>query len=922
MRGHKTILSLLAVIAVFFILPGPQAMGSLAPNTTRLYTIPNQEYGAMAVADGLGNIYVADVYQKQVKVFNSKNKLRKLIKLSSKPTAIAISPDGSLYVARNTKKLTNNVDVFSADGKLLKTLSLGKLPAGIALSSSGSIYITDSFDHKMLVYDKNLVLVASIGGYGTANGKFIAPADVVVDEERSTVYVLDKGKTATESGYANTYVWRVQAFDMNGVYLRSFSQYGHGVDKKVAVASGIAVDNDGRIYISDTSQHIVMVFDGSGNYLGVIYDSAKPIIKPSGVSFRNSKLYAASSFSGNVVIFGVDGFTEMTVSPLQLSFEAQAGFNPSSQDVTIGNNGPGEMAWQAVKDSAWIGLSAGSGTAGGNSSSILGVGVDATGLAEGSYTGRVNITTAGGSESVTVNMTVVAPPVLTVVPNSFDIQVRKTHSEPEASVTVTLTNDLSGALRWNAQSDSEWLTMSPSGGPSGASTVASVKAAHGGLEPGAYTGRITLSAGPAAQAAVTMNLTVLPPAGKIIVETNNEGATFSVEGPAGFSGSGTYYIKEDLPEGEYVITFNPIEGYRTPETQRGTIAGDGTVNFSGTYARLPNIVASMGEDSIGTRIKIFTSLGEYSGVSFDAFPGEAGGASIAVGDVDGDGEDEIVAGKLGDANPSRLRVLKKDGSALENADFLAYQTPQGVYVATGDIDGDGVSEIIAMSGGKGRNASIIRVFKYVEGKMVDTGVNIKASSKTGETVQIAVGDMNGDGISEIGFIAGSSSRAGRDSTATIRALKVNSSLPLGQWTAYDAGLLITLAGMPKIAFGDVDGDGTDEIIVVNAATASTEGRPGKKTSGADAPAGQEKVVVYESSGAKVVSFDIGSVSVTDVAASNINEGSAAEIVIGTAGARGDANISVFGPLGRLIRNLAAFEEGANSIKVTIGELGY
>ena len=64
-----------------------------------------------------------------------------------------------------------------------------------------------------------------------------------------------------------------------------------------------------------------------------------------------------------------------------------------------------------------------------------------------------------------------------------------------------------------------------------------------------------------------------------------------------------------------------------------------------------------------------------------------------MGDVDGDQTDELIV-TLGEGHEPRIRVYEPDGEFV--SEFLAYASTydKGVFVAAGDLDGDGDDEIV------------------------------------------------------------------------------------------------------------------------------------------------------------------------------------------------------------------------------------
>lgn len=120
-----------------------------------------------------------------------------------------------------------------------------------------------------------------------------------------------------------------------------------------------------------------------------------------------------------------------------------------------------------------------------------------------------------------------------------------------------------------------------------------------------------------------------------------------------------------------------------------------------------------------------------------------GGAEVAVGDINGDGVDEIVTG-AGPGGGPHVKVYSKDGILLKS--FMAYDktTRFGVRVGIGDVNGDGVAEIVTAPLAK--HAAPIRIFD-LDGGLLSNFYPYTEDFKDG--VDLAIGDVNGDGVDEI-----------------------------------------------------------------------------------------------------------------------------------------------------------------------------
>jgi DNA-binding beta-propeller fold protein YncE len=154
------------------------------------------------------------------------------------------------------------------------------------------------------------------------------------------------------------------------------------------------------------------------------------------------------------------------------------------------------------------------------------------------------------------------------------------------------------------------------------------------------------------------------------------------------------------------------------------------------------------------QVRIFNGKGTPIGKGFFALDGKfTGGANIACGDVNGDSRPEIIVA-AGPGGGPHVTIHKSDGTMLTN--FMAYAKnfKGGIVLAAIDIDGNGSKEIITAPE---KGAPHLQMFTG-KGKRMNPG--IYAFSRTfGGGLSIAGGDVDGDGIEEILTTPGPQSQA-------------------------------------------------------------------------------------------------------------------------------------------------------------------
>jgi DNA-binding beta-propeller fold protein YncE len=329
----------LCLFAVFLLGPSHCLGQASAPATTALGAFAPSFQGPVRVAaDAAGRIYVSDRTAGQVLILDAFGRPISTSPRLASPLAVAVDSRGRIYVS---EERNGSVSVFDAQWNLLLQFGQGvgefSLPSHIAIDpTTGVAFVCDSAASQIKTYQGSQPGVV-FGGYGSGQGQFDFPAGVWVNPA-GEVFVVDQNNN------------RVQVFDRGGLFKRLFSLIipggGLGLGSNVSGRfQGITGDSHGRIYIADSFQGQVQVFDVQGNFLSTIGsygDKAGQFRLPVGLAADSlGRLLVTSANNRRLELIGLDSFIHLVAVPTSQLIAAggQAAFSASV-------SGPGTFTFQ------------------------------------------------------------------------------------------------------------------------------------------------------------------------------------------------------------------------------------------------------------------------------------------------------------------------------------------------------------------------------------------------------------------------------------------------------------------------------------------------------------------------------------------------------------------------------------------------
>lgn len=261
-----------------------------------------EPYG-MAV-DSKNNLYVADQKVGAIFIFNTETRDAELIRNKQhahfvRIIGLAMDDGDRLFVSDPG---LNHVLVFDANHTATDVITEGMAePGSLAIDRENRLlYVSDIKLDQILVYDADsLKLMRKIGTTGhnhelTTPGDFAKPSGLAVDAD-GNLYVCD------------TLNDRIEVFDADGRFISTYGKNGDGPGY-FARPKGVAIDSDGHIWVADGMQDRVQVFNQQWQLLivfgghGLLPGQFQGIVGVTADN-KNNRIFTSEIYPGRVQQF-------------------------------------------------------------------------------------------------------------------------------------------------------------------------------------------------------------------------------------------------------------------------------------------------------------------------------------------------------------------------------------------------------------------------------------------------------------------------------------------------------------------------------------------------------------------------------------------------------------------------------------------
>jgi hypothetical protein len=201
---------------------------------------------------------------------------------------MAVDSERNLYITSFSASKVVKIDPNGAGEEIIRPGFGGGL-YGIDIFNK-TFAVSDFKSDMVYIFSDKGKMLKKFGGSGNGEGFFHGPKGVCFDR-KGFIFIVDGGN------------YRIQKFDVNGRFVLSFGKMGD-YESELANPTDIAVLGE-NVYVTDTSNKKIVVFDHYGNYVKEIL--MDELLSPRGISVKGNSLVISDEKSGVIIYDTLSG---------------------------------------------------------------------------------------------------------------------------------------------------------------------------------------------------------------------------------------------------------------------------------------------------------------------------------------------------------------------------------------------------------------------------------------------------------------------------------------------------------------------------------------------------------------------------------------------------------------------------------------
>ena len=214
--------------------------------------------------------------------------LRTLTELDE-PTDLHLSQTGDIFVSDGNGKKVVQYDKDASKVRVFEDAENLNRPVAVTTDKRGlRIFVADGLYDRVVAFNRAGVSLYGIGSRGDGPGNF-RNIRAMIQGPDGLLYVVD--------GISR----QINVFGLDGSYMTTFGK------ETFTDPGGIAVDDEGRVYLSDGFNHRIVIF--ANNRVAEVY--GKPgngpgeFQNPGNLAYHQGRLYVADRQNGRIQVFRV-----------------------------------------------------------------------------------------------------------------------------------------------------------------------------------------------------------------------------------------------------------------------------------------------------------------------------------------------------------------------------------------------------------------------------------------------------------------------------------------------------------------------------------------------------------------------------------------------------------------------------------------